>query len=244
LTAYWQARQRLNINYSTLAQVVDAEHHLYAAQDNLHPGELPVMRWQPWGFVQDQHAVRVPPGTPPGDYFLITGLYDPSTWARLPVMEGGDSGWPDVIAIPVTVTKSAQPPTIAELAISWLTEVKFGSELLLLGATPERDLILRNDFLRIALFWEALTAPTVDYQIRLQVVTGDGAVALTQTGQPSHNRYPFTHWTGGERVRDNHAFWIPPDFSAGTYRVQVQVLDEAGQPVGEWVELGKIKAAE
>jgi hypothetical protein len=243
LTAYWQARQSLNINYSSLAQVVDAEHRLYAAQDNLHPGELPVTRWSPWGFVQDRHKVRVPPGTPPGDYFLVTGLYDPSTWVRLPVLEGGDSGWADVIAIPVTVAKSAQSPIMAELDIRWPTEIKFGSELMLLGATPERDLILRNDFLRIALFWEALSDPTVDYQIRLQLVTGDGTVALTQTGQPSYNRYPTTRWAAGERVRDNHAFWISPDFSAGAYRIQVQVLDDAGQPLDQWAELGELETA-
>ena len=49
---------------------------VYAAQDSLHPGNLPTTRWEPWGFVSDPHSLPVPPGTPPGDYLLVTGLYN------------------------------------------------------------------------------------------------------------------------------------------------------------------------
>jgi hypothetical protein len=114
----------------------------------------------------------------------------------------------------------------------------------LLGATPEREMIIRNDFLRIALFWEATETPTLDYQISLRLVAADGAVAAQQTGQPSHNRYPTTRWSKGERVRDNHALWIPPNFPAGEYRIQTQLLDEAGQAIGAWVELGVLATSE
>ncbi len=247
LTAYWQARQPLLTNYSSLAQLVDAERHLYAGQDNLHPG-LMTTRWQPWGFAQDSHRVPVPPGTPPGDYVLAAGLYDPSSWARLPVLDGGDPGWADTIAIPVTVTKAAQPPAVEELDIAWpimeqTSQVFKTCEVLpvqLLGATPERDTIRPNDFLRVALFWEAVTAPTINYRISLRLVNQAGAVALEETNQPSFDRYPTTRWAAGERVRDNHALWIPPDFAAGTYRLHARVLDEAGQPLTEWLELGQV----
>jgi hypothetical protein len=252
LTLYWQVRQPLTTNYSALTQLVDDQQHLYAGQDNLHPGNLPTSRWESWGFVQDVHTIRVPPGTPPGDYFLVTGLYDPATWVRLPVLEGGDPGWSDVIAIPVTVARSARSPTLAELDIAWPVpeqtfEVRSAktSKILvirLLGATPEREIIPRNDFLRIALFWEVSEAPPVDYQVSLRLLTADGTVALTETSQPSFGRYPTSHWVAGERVRDNHALWIPVDFPAGTYRVQVQWLDEAGQPVSDWFELGQLTA--
>jgi len=245
LTVYWQARQPLTTNYSALAQLVDDENYLYGGQDNLHPGTLKSTLWQPWGYVQDPHSVPIPPGTPPGDYFLVTGLYDPVTGVRLPVIDGGDSGWSDVVAIPVTVTESDHPPTIEELGISWsapgqTSEVLKTSDvsIRLLGATPERETIPRNDFLRIALFWEATAAPTIDYQVSLRLLAPDDSVVLQETTRPSHNRYPTTLWSVGERVRDNHALWIPPDFPAGEYRVQVQLLDEAGEAVGDWVELG------
>lgn len=252
LTAFWQARQPLTTNYSSLAQLVDAERHLYAGQDNLHPGELRTTRWQSWGFVQDPHAILVPPGTPPGDYFLVTGLYDPVTWARLPVMNGGDPGWSDVVAIPVTVARPSRPPSIAELDIAWpatiqtaeVLETSAAPEIRLLGATPERGAILRNDFLRVAIFWEAIAVPMPDYQVSLRLLASDDTVATQEASRPSHNRYPAPRWTAGERVRDNHALWIPPDFPAGMYRLQLQLLDEAGLPVGEWIELGTMRTAE
>ncbi len=242
LTAYWQAREPLSADFSTLAQLVDEDGHLYAGQDNLHPGTIPTSLWQPWNFVQDSHAVPILPGTPPGEYLLVTGLYNPDTWARLPVLAGGDSVRADVIAIPVTVEKAAHRPTLAELNIAWPVETNFGDELQLLGATPERDTIVRNDFLRVALFWEAVARPTQSYQIALQLLDAAGNVVLEQASHPSHNRYPTTRWSRGERVRDNHALRIPPDFPVepGEYRLQVRVLDKAGQPLGEWVELGAL----
>ncbi len=255
LTLYWQARQPLTADYSALAQLVDDQQHLYAGQDNLHPGNLPARRWESWGFVRDTHTVSVPPGTPPGNYYLATGLYDPVTWARLPALEGSLSGWADTLPIPVTVIPATQPPSLEELGIKWLiqspeeclTEFQPSSFIphpCLLGATPERESIRPNDFLRIALFWEALETPGADYQVKLRLLAADGAVAIEETSQPSHGRYPTPRWSAGERVRDNHAWWILPDFAVGTYRLQARLLDEAGQPVGEWIELGEMSVEE
>jgi hypothetical protein len=240
LALYWQARRPLATNYSALAQLVDADSHLYAGQDNLHPGLLPTSQWPPWGFVRDLHTLQIPFGTPPGDYFLATGLYDPSSWVRLPATTGGDPGWPDVVAISVTLLKPERVPTLAELDITWPVQADFGPELRLLGATPERETLPRNDFLRLALFWEAKAKPTRDYQISVRLLAPGGETTLHQTGRPSHNRYPTTRWVPGERIRDNHALWIPAGFPAGTYRVQVQVVDETGQAVGEWVGVGTV----
>ena len=251
LTAYWQARQPLFTNYSSLAQLVDTEHHLYAGQDNLHPGQVPTSQWPTWSFTQDPHTLYVPPGTPPGDYFLVTGLYDPSTWARLPVLAGGDPTWADVFAIPVILTKAARPPAVEELGIAWpvnetcqASKTWQVSTLCLLGATPERQAIRPNDFLRVALFWEAVTNPTTDYRISLRLVNGTGQVVLEETNQPSFNRYPTTQWTAGERVRDNHALWIPPDFPTGVYHLQTQILDDTNHPLSDWLDLGQLARGE
>lgn len=239
LTLFWQARQPLGVDYSALAQLVDDAGNLYAGQDNLHPGGLPGSQWQPWGFVRDEHNVPLPPGTPPGDYWLVTGLYNPANWARLPVLAGGDPGRADVIAVPVTVEPALRRPTLPELGIAWPVTAEFGS-LRLLGATPERVVIVPNDFVRIAVFWEAVSAPVEDSRIALQLVDAAGQMALQSEQQPSHNRYPTTRWSTGERVRDNHALWVPADFPPGDYAVRVTVLTPAGQPANLWVELGTL----
>ena len=105
MTAYWQKHHDNVDDYSILAQLVDSQQNLYASQDNLHPGGLPISRWQPWGFVRDEHHIEVPAGTPPGDYWLITGPYQPQTWQRLAVVAGAVDGWVDVYAIPVQILR-------------------------------------------------------------------------------------------------------------------------------------------
>jgi hypothetical protein len=243
LTAYWQGQEPLTTDYSALAHLVDAEGHLYAGQDNLHPGSLRSSQWEPWGFVQDTHAVPAPPGTPPGDYFLAIGLYNPDTWARLPVVSGGAPGWPDVLPVPVRLIRPVHPPTLAELDIEWPVDATFGRNIRLLGATPERNALARNDFLRLAIFWEAVAAPITDYQVHLRLLDSQGSVAVQTAGRPSHNRYPTPYWHAGERVRDDHSIWIPTDFPAGIYRLQVRLLDESSQPVGAWLELGVMETS-
>lgn len=255
LTAYWQAQQPLQTAYSSLAHLVDAEDNLYAGQDNLHPGTLPTTQWQPWGYVRDPHPVRVPFGAPPGDYWLALGLYEPSSWQRLPVLHGGHRNRADTVAVPVTVQPAERPATLAELDITWPVEAQFG-ELRLLGATPERETIRRNDFLRIALFWEATAHPSANYQIQIRLHPDQlrnqpstpstslraSPPILPSSQQPAHNRYPTTTWSAGERVRDNHALWIEPDLPAGAYLVEVGVLDEAGHLISEFVEVGQLPA--
>ncbi len=244
LTFYWQARQPLSADYSALAHLIDPQGHLYAGQDNLHPGHLPATWWEPWGFVRDRHRVTIPAGTPPGEYLLAAGLYDPLTWARLPVLDGGDAGRLDIFAIPVQVLKPSRPPELEVLEIAWPAAERPAPGLELLGTSPERDRIRRNDFLRVALFWEALVAPLPDYQVSLRLAPPDGAAPLVVTGRPSFGRYPTPLWAAGERVRDNHAFWIPPDSPAGTYGLQLQLIDETGQPTGGWLALGELNTEE
>lgn len=242
LTLYWQARQPLATDYSVLAQLVDAQQHLYGGQDNLHPGGLPTSRWEPWGFVRDPHRVPVPPGTPPGDYFLIAGPYQPTTWVRLAIIDRQEGGWGDVVAIPVKVQKPVQPPAVAALGITWPGPQNCqGLDICFLGATPERETIQRNDFLRVALFWEAILPPEENYRVNLQLVAEDGRVALEQINQPSHGHYPTTTWVQGERVRDNHAFWIPPDFPAGRYQLRVRWVGQNQQAPGSWQNVGELR---
>ena len=154
------------------------------------------------------------------------------------------------MAIPVQVVKPIHPPLLSELRIAWPLSNKTpgifktpGDSLIrLLGATPKQKDIQRNDFLRVSLFWEVVEMPAEDYQVGLRLLAADGAVALAETSSPSFGRYPTTRWAAGERVRDNHALWIPGEFPTGVYRLQVQLLDGNGQPVGDWLELGQLAA--
>lgn len=240
ITAYWQSPQSASIDYSILAHLVDESGQLYASQDNLHPGNFPMSRWQPWGFVQDRHAIPVPLGTPPGDYFVVIGPYHPESWQRLPVQAGGRAGWADVYPLAVQVMRAHPPPSLAALNIRWPQSRDLTPSLRFLGATPERESIRPNDFLRVALFWEAVQQPTIDYKIRLRLLSAQGQSLSSQAQSPSHGRYPTTSWSQHERVRDQQALWIPADFPAGLYRLQLQLTPPEKQSIHPWLEVGQL----
>jgi hypothetical protein len=240
IVAYWQARQPLYNNYSALVHLVDDQGHLYAGQDNLHPGTIPTRQWPPWTFVQDVHQIPVPAGTPPGDYFLALGLYDPASWERLPIIIEEQATSENTVTVPVIIEKSQRIPEIDELGITWPHLVEI-AQLRLLGSTPEQEALLANGFLRIALFWEAITGPSDDYLISVRLLDETGQLQAIHTAQPSFDRYPTSQWQAGERVRDNHALWIAETLPAGSYQLQLQVLAENGQPISGWLELGRLE---
>ena len=61
------------------------------AQIDVRPGGAsfpPTDRWQPGQQVAVPLPVALPPNLPAGEYTLALGLYDPATWARLPLTAG------------------------------------------------------------------------------------------------------------------------------------------------------------
>ena len=47
----------------------------------------PTDLWRPGQIIADQHAISIPPDTPPGPYPLQVGFYQPDTFERLDVLD-------------------------------------------------------------------------------------------------------------------------------------------------------------
>ncbi len=86
LDLYWKAQRRLDISYGVQARLVDSALNVYAQQDNAHPGSYPTSWWEEGKYMKDTHHITVPESTPPGQYLLQVGLYDPTTLQPLPVL--------------------------------------------------------------------------------------------------------------------------------------------------------------
>lgn len=107
LFAAWSASAPTSVDYTVFTQLLDAHGGLVATRDmRPHGGMAATSTWTvvepawadlyddklPKGAVVDLIALRVPPGTPPGDgYRLVVGLYDPATGRRLAPDTGGDA---------------------------------------------------------------------------------------------------------------------------------------------------------
>jgi hypothetical protein len=88
LTLLWQARGEIDGPYKVFVHLVNGAGQLVAQRDGEPAGGLrPTNTWSPGDTITDRVGLYLPPGTPPGDYELLVGMYEPSTLERLPVLD-------------------------------------------------------------------------------------------------------------------------------------------------------------
>ena len=87
LSLYWQADAPTDVSYTIFTHLVGPDGQLYGQWDNPPVwGTYPTTDWLPGENVVDRYEIPVNPDAPPGHYRLLVGVYDPSTGARLPVI--------------------------------------------------------------------------------------------------------------------------------------------------------------
>jgi hypothetical protein len=88
LILYWQALDTFDRPYTVFAHLVDADGHIFGQRDQTPGnGDLPTSSWIPDEYLTDAYAIPVKSDTPPGDYWIEVGFYDPVDGARLPVTD-------------------------------------------------------------------------------------------------------------------------------------------------------------
>jgi len=94
LTLFWKLLQPMGADYKVFVHLRDRTGRTVAQADHI-PSEalvaLPTSTWREGEIVPDVSYLQVPADTPPGEYQLLVGLYNPDTLERLPV-EGDSSG--------------------------------------------------------------------------------------------------------------------------------------------------------
>ena len=87
LTLFWQASDRVPGNYTVFTHLIDAGEHTWGQQDNPPvSGTYPTNNWQMGETIEDRYDIYLDPETPPGEYRLVAGMYDPNTGIRLPAI--------------------------------------------------------------------------------------------------------------------------------------------------------------
>jgi hypothetical protein len=88
LTLYWQGVKPTPISYRVFTHVIDADNRIYGQHDKTPlDGARPTTSWIEGEVLVDEYTIQLKPETPPGTYRLEVGLYDPATFARLPVSD-------------------------------------------------------------------------------------------------------------------------------------------------------------
>lgn len=113
-------------------------------------------------------------------------------------------------------------------AAGWLAhpvQVKFGEAIELAGY--ELRPLAGQGQLRLDLAWRCLATVNESYQLRLDLLDGQGRVVSYWQGYHGHGRVPTLAWEPGDVVFDRLALPLP-NLPAGDYRLRLQLLGVAG----------------
>lgn len=230
LTLYWKATAPVSINYQVFAHLTRPASILWGQSDKLNPGDFPSTRWPLDKYVWDDHRIRVLPGTPPGEYTLVVGLYTLGDGRRALVTDESSRPAGDSVqlSLPVRVTRVDRPPSIESLGVQTLLDRHVG-DLKLIGSSIEQATLPRPNFVRLTLFWQASVDAPGNVNVRVRMIDPAGATANEVVTSPTGGFYPTSSWRSDEIVRDVYALWLPSDFPPVRYGLQVEVSDESGR---------------
>jgi hypothetical protein len=240
LTLYWRATAPVPANYQVFAHVTRPPFVLWGQSDKLNPGDFPSTRWPLDKYVWDDHTLRVLPGTPPGEYPVVVGLYTLGDGRRAPVLDESGAVLGDSVQLSRTlrVRRPSTPPTVETLGMQQQIDARLHG-VSLLGASIEQAALSRPNFARLTLFWRAESDAPSEFTVHAQLIDAAGNVASELVTPPVGGAYPMSLWQAGEIVRDVYAFWLPADFPPGRYTVRVRV--EGPHSAAQDIDAGQIE---
>jgi mannosyltransferase len=238
----WTTDAPLATRYVVFVQALDAANHL-AGQRDAEPA-TPSTAWKPGQPVLDRHGLLIEPGTPPGEYRIIAGLYDAASGQRLPAPAG------DFVELgTLSVERPAAPLPVAALGFDHPAGADLGPLRLLgydrykLGHSYDPETPLHaGDPLHVVLYWQAQSRPQADWRVSLRLAPAANPAAPVAEGTfPAAGvDYPTTRWEPGEMVRAQFDLFLPGNAAPGDYRVGLRLLDETGAAIGDEVRLAPI----
>jgi len=91
------------------------------------------------------------------------------------------------------------------------------------------------------LFWQALADVGEDYSLTIALVDEDGKAVGEERFSPLVRVYPTSRWVAGEVWRGQYDFTVPIEAQSGQARLQIGLVDQSGQPLGESVSLTSLE---
>jgi len=206
-------------------------HLLDASYQIMGPTDTEISLGQPGEQVAGNLGLPVHPATPPGEYRVEVGLYDPETGERLLTPDGSSQVWLE----PLTVVRPSAPAPLLALGMEHSDGASFGEIALLgydqhkLGFAHQPVAALRpGDALHVNLYWQAQEQPGGDWRIVLDLVSKDGQEVVQLNTQPVDG-YPTSSWQAGDVWRGQFNLPLPGDLPLGRYRLHVQAIAPDGR---------------
>ena len=236
----WQVKEPMAEDYNVSITLRDPKGHLAGQADRLLMSNEHryTSQWQVGQMVTTYHLLPSLPATPPGEYHIEIGVYEPQTMEGLAFL-GEDlapHGWTFALQ-PLKITKPLRPATVGPSVDLADAAVDLAKGIRLLGYDLDRDSLAPGETLQLALYWEALGQVVEEYTVLLQLKDGQGLTWAEQ--EESLTSWPTSRWEVGDLWRDWHDLAVAADLPSGEYHLIIALKNQKGIE-GE-IDLGVVK---
>ncbi len=221
---YWRSLQSRRMPLTLTARLLDnKDHEIARSSGNLFGSTSSDGRW-PVGIVTVPWTTSIPAGTLPGAYRLALqvnagegiGDLSVSTMDRQPVSDKLFIG-------PLRIPPLA--PSQAELGDAHPIRVTFADTFSLVGYYLDETEASPGESVSISLFWRSNKASNKNYTVFLHLLDKSGRVVSQVDAQPHAGTFPTSLWESGQRIRDDHVLYVPPNLPPGEYRIELGLYE-------------------
>ncbi len=246
----WRARAPIAQRYKVFLQLLGPGDRLVAQRDTEPAGgSYPTSTWRTDDIVEDNYGLLIPLATPPGEYRLIVGMYNPANGRRLPVRYDGWEGDFYEIPVRVIVKRPKTPPPVEVLPMRFRVDEEVGPIRVLGYNRYKRGFrhapdtpIHPGDFVHITIYWQAKAKPVSRWRVTLSLVDGWGNAVASLQDDLAGPAYPTTEWQAGEIVRGEFDLYLPPEIKPDTYGLRLQLWKGESQ-VRRAIPLGTVQVS-
>lgn len=107
LRLVWRAESTMTASYKVFVHVIGADGVIYGQDDSIPAQwQRPTPGWEVGEIIVDEHVVTVKAEASAGECSLMIGMYDEATFARLPIVVGGQAQANDNLRLAgITITE-------------------------------------------------------------------------------------------------------------------------------------------
>lgn len=225
---WWEALTESSRNYAIALRLYDAAGNEWAALDTQAGGAgmYPTGLWSPGEIVHDNYSLRLPPGTPPGNYKLTVTVYDFVTLDPIGMAEIGGVLYDHTSAATCDDTSTILHDAIRFSRIEW------------------SEIIAEGEPLPVTIDWLICEKLEEHYQVRWMLAPMGGSE--TRPYEIITDLAPGSDpvmWVGSPAafVQGRHRLDLPRDLPPGEYMLSVQLVSESGELLGDPYEVGTVR---
>ena len=233
----WSARRALAADLAVSLALVDVD-GAACAERVYQPGEMfaPPATWAAGQDVIDRQALRIPIGTPPGEYTLRLNVRRADNGSALMPAGGGDDPWIALAQVKIGPAELAHTAALPGQA----QDVVFGDRLRLSSAALASDLFSQGGWISFDLYWSAEATLGDGLSAHIALLDSGGRAVVDEHQPIAPEWYAASKWPIGQIVRSRHAIQVPPRALAGRYTLRIGVTAADGRA---WEATGRVRHA-